>query len=282
MNYRHAFHAGNFADVFKHAVLASVLRYLTQKEAAFRVIDTHSGTGLYDLAGVEAERTGEWRSGIGRLLERDLQPALAGFLAPYLDVLAMVRGYAGPAAYPGSPLIAQNLCRADDRMIFVEKHPVDVGLLRQAIGRDRRAKVLELDGWTALSANIPPKERRGLVLIDPPFEVPDEFERMGKELVRAWKKWPTGLFMLWYPLKNPDQTRLFMRALAETGIPKMLRLELMARRETVGGPLAGSGMIVINPPWTLEGELRTALPGLRDLLGVDPGASWMCDWIARE
>ncbi len=282
MNYRHAFHAGNFADVLKHAVLARILVHLGRKEAPYRVIDTHSGIGLYDLAGDEAERTGEWRGGIARLLAADLPADARELLAPYLDAITAVRGLYGPSAYPGSPVIAQHLARADDRLVFIEKHPKDVGSLGEAIGRDKRAKVIELDGWTALNAYVPPKERRGVVLIDPPYEEKNEFPRLVQSFVKAWRKWPTGVYALWYPLKNPSDTRAFMRALEDAGIPKMLRIEIAVRTEVEGGPLAGSGLIVVNPPWMLQEEMRRLLPVLCGVLKQDRNADWIASTIGGE
>ncbi len=282
MNYRHAFHAGNFADVLKHAVLARILAHLAEKDAPFRVIDTHSGIGLYDLAGDEAERTGEWRGGIGRLRATELPEKAREVLAPYFETLSAVAAHHGPSAYPGSPLIAQHMTRADDRLIFIEKHPKDVLALEEAVGRDARAKVIELDGWTALNAYVPPKERRGLVLVDPPFEEKGEFERMVAAIARAHRKWSTGVYALWYPLKNAAETRAFIDALHATEIPKMLRIELAVRREVEGGPLAGSGMIVVNPPWKLQDEMRRLLPPLTEILQQAPGAGWIAEFIRSE
>jgi 23S rRNA (adenine2030-N6)-methyltransferase len=282
MNYRHAFHAGNFADVVKHVVLARILFHLGKKDAPFRVIDTHSGIGLYDLAGDEAARTGEWHGGIGRIRDAAWPAEIREILAPYFETLEAVRGLHGLSAYPGSPLIAQHLSRAQDRLIFIEKHPKDVIALEEAVGRDVRAKVIALDGWTAFNAYVPPKERRGLVLVDPPFEEKGEFDRMVDALAKAHRKWPTGIYALWYPLKNPVDTRRFLRALQDTGIPKMLRIELAVRRETEGGPLAGTGMIVVNPPWTLADEMRRLLPHFCKVLRQTADADWISNDLTGE
>jgi 23S rRNA (adenine2030-N6)-methyltransferase len=220
MNYRHAFHAGNFADVLKHAVLCRILVYLRQKPAAFRVLDTHAGAGRFDLAGNEASRTGEWRAGIGRLLTASLAPQAAELLAPYLDIVRQANSDAanseqpnseqadsgGPLrVYPGSPLIAQALLRSQDRLVSCELEPGAVTALGRHLGGDRRAKAVEIDGWTALGAYLPPPERRGVVLIDPPFEKPDEFSRLATGLTAAYRKWPGGSYMLWYPIKDYDR-----------------------------------------------------------------------------
>jgi 23S rRNA (adenine2030-N6)-methyltransferase len=282
MNYRHAFHAGNFADVLKHAVLALVLRHLAAKDAAFRVVDTHAGVGLYDLAGERAERTGEWREGIGRL-GAPLAPAAQAVLQPYLDTIEAIRALHGASCYPGSPAIAQHLARAQDRLVFVEKHPEDVEALRAALGRDRRVRVVELDGWTALNAYVPPVERRGLVLVDPPFEEQGEFARMAEAVHRAWTKWSTGIYMLWYPLKDGAAAARFGDELVGRGLRKVLRIELARRAvDPEGRVLSGTGLVLVNPPWTLADDMAVLLPELTKRLATGAGASWRCNWLAGE
>lgn len=277
MNYRHAFHAGNFADVMKHAVLALVLTYLNRKDTPYRVIDTHAGVGIYDLAGAAAGRTGEWRGGIGAVLGAPLAPDLAAVLKPYLDVVEEVRSDLGQTVYPGSPEIARRLTRRQDRVVAVEKHPVDAQSLAEALAGDRRVKTITLDGWTALRAYVPPREKRGLVLVDPPFEEPDEFRRMGQAAIAAWQKWQTGLFMLWYPIKRDDDGDGLEAALAAAGIAKRLRLELTLRADDGEGRLRGSGLLLVNPPWTLAGDARTLLAGLLSLCGKPGrGGAWRC------
>lgn len=276
MNYRHAFHAGNFADVMKHAVLALVLVHLNRKDTAYRVIDTHAGAGLYDLAGDKAGRTGEWRQGIGRMLAEPLAPAAAGLLAPYLEAIADVRAQHGDALYPGSPEIARRLTRRQDRLTLVEKHPEEARALAQAMGGDRRAKVVELDGWTALKASVPPVEKRGLVLVDPPFEEPGELQRMGQAVAAAWRKWRTGLYMLWYPIKREDDADGLERVLAAAGIDKRLRIELLVRRDSGDGRLRGSGLLLLNPPWTVKVDAEVLLPVLAQRLGAGGAGQWRC------
>src|SRR3954452_10789978 len=195
MNYRHAFHAGNFADVLKHAVLVRILLHLRSKPAAFRVIDTHAGSGRYDLAGPEASRTGEWRDGIGRFAAArqapvHLEPDVAELMAPYLDVVARLNGGGQLSAYPGSCEIARAHLRPQDRLVACELEPNAARALARNLAGDARVKVVAIDGWTALTAYVPPKERRGLVLIDPAFEQPDEFTRLGERFAAAHRKWP--------------------------------------------------------------------------------------------
>ncbi len=220
MNYRHAFHAGNFADVFKHALLARILAYLNRKETPYRVIDTHAGEGAYDLAREEAERTGEWREGIGRLAAGAVESSAADLLRPFLDVVGPCDADGRPALYPGSPLIAQKLTRSGDRLVFCEKHPEAFAALRKRFGRDRRVRTLDLDGWTALGAFVPPPERRGLVLVDPPFEAKDEFATLAKSFAAAHAKWPTGVYALWYPVKNPADARALWGSVRESARQK--------------------------------------------------------------
>jgi len=280
MNYRHAFHAGNFADVMKHAVLSRIIAYLQRKPAAFRVIDTHAGTGRYSLTGDEARRSPEWKDGIGRLLAAELAERPRALLAPYLEIVAAENPNGTLARYPGSPLIARRLFRPQDRLSALELHPRDAARLAGLFPGDVQVRVTELDGWLALNAYVPPKEKRGLVLIDPPFEDRDDWVRMVEGLARAHRKWSTGLYALWYPLKEPREVNAFVTALRATGIPRMLRAELLVER-AVAGRLYGSGMIVVNPPFVLEDELRTILPALVRALGRD-GASHRLDWLRGE
>jgi 23S rRNA (adenine2030-N6)-methyltransferase len=268
VNYRHAFHAGNFADVLKHAVLAQVLAHLVLKEAPFRYLDSHAGRGVYRLDGPEAERSREWEGGIGRLLGRALPEPLATFLAPYLGAVAT----AGEATYPGSPEIARLLARPQDRLLLCERHPEEAAALRSAMRRDPRVKVVEIDGWQALGAFLPPPERRGVVLIDPPFEEPGEAERLLGGLAAAHRKWPTGTYLLWYPIKDPLAADLLPRRAAHIGIARILAAELLVRRPADPTRLNGCGLLVVNPPWTLAERLGAALPSLARMLGENDHA----------
>ena len=274
MNYRHAFHAGNFADVMKHVVLLRVLGHLLRKEAPFRVVDTHAGIGLYDLAADEAERTGEWREGVGRL-QAPFAPEAEALLAPYRTALAETRRRFGGSAYPGSPLIAAGALRRQDRAIFVELHPQDRLVLEERLRGIRNAKVLHLDGWTALHALVPPREKRGLVLVDPPYEARGELDRLGAELAKAWRKWPTGIYLGWYPIKGPRDADGAARALAEAG-PKGLRLELLVDRPDDSLRLLGCGLFVLNPPWTLREEAEILLPALSERLARAGYGAFRC------
>jgi 23S rRNA (adenine2030-N6)-methyltransferase len=282
MNYRHAYHAGNFADVVKHAVLCRVLTHLREKPAAFRVIDTHAGAGRYNLAGPEAGKTLEWRDGIGRLMSTTLPAPIHAVLAPYLDAVAAFNQGGALVRYPGSPVLAQAFLRRQDRLIACELEPRAAAALERALAGDNRAKAIAIDGWTALSAYVPPTERRGVVLIDPPFEQPDEFARLGQRLAVAHRKWPTGIYLLWYPIKDPAEVAAFTRGLARLGIAKMLRMELMLPTAGPDTGLRGSGLIAINPPWTLHDELKVVLPVLAEVLSRGAAGTATLHWLARE
>lgn len=282
MNYRHAYHAGNFADVVKHAVLARLVDYLKRKDKAFRVIDTHAGIGLYDLSSEEAQKTGEWHDGIGRLMDASLPADAAALLEPYLDAVRAVNPQGGIAHYPGSPLIARHLLRKQDRLSAIELHPDDARTLARQFEGDFQTRVTELDGWLALGAHLPPKEKRGLVLVDPPFEIGGEFDRLVDGLVRAHRRWPGGLFALWYPVKDRKAVAAFREALAGAGIPKIMDIEFFIRPASAEPRLDGTGMVVVNPPYPLESELKVLLPALSAVLAEAPGAGWSVEWLAGE
>jgi 23S rRNA (adenine2030-N6)-methyltransferase len=276
MNYRHAFHAGNFADVMKHALLVRILVYLQRKETPLRVIDTHAGIGLYDLAGDEAGRTGEWVEGIGRLQEpfgREIEE----LLTPYRSVIADVRARHGETIYPGSPGILRELLRRQDRGVFVELHPADYEVLSDAYNAVSNLKVMHLDGWTALHALIPPKEKRGLVLIDPPYEKTGELERLGTELLTALKKWPTGVYAGWYPIKDVDAVDEVAARLHQQSERPGLRLELYVDDPRDPTRLNGSGLFVLNPPWSLRKEAEILLPALAERLSRTGYGAYRCE-----
>lgn len=284
MNYRHAFHAGNFADVLKHTVLALVIEHLKRKPAPFRVVDTHAGAGLFALDAEEAEKTGEFRSGIARLLAPSaatLPPDAARLLEPYLAAVRALNPGPGLVAYPGSPCLALALMRPVDRLIASELHPADAEALRTAVAGDRRAKVLEIDGWQALRAVLPPKERRGVVLIDPPFEEPGEFERLASGLADGVRRFATGTYIVWFPVKNGAAVGR-MTAMLAAAFPKLLYAELAVRSPDPLGKLAATGLLVLNPPHPLEAQLRTLLPVLSDRLAQGAGSSYRLEWLSAE
>ena len=282
MNYRHIYHAGNFADVLKHAVLARLITYMQGKDKAFRVIDTHAGIGLYDLRSEEAQKTGEWLGGIGKLMNAKLKPEIAALLHPYLEAVRSLNPEGGVNYYPGSPKLTRMLLRPQDRLSAMELHPDDCATLSHLFEGDYQVRVTELDGWLALGAHLPPKEKRGIILVDPPFEIEGEYERLVSGLVKAYRRFPGGTYCLWYPMKKMAPIAAFHAALKETEIPKMLCAELTVKsdRETEG--LNGSGLIIVNPPFTLKNELSQLLPVLKELLAEDRFASGRSFWIRGE
>jgi 23S rRNA (adenine2030-N6)-methyltransferase len=282
LNYRHAFHAGSFADVHKHAVLCRILQHLRGKPAAFRVIDSHAGAGLYDLAGAEAARSGEWHDGIERLMTAALPAPVAELLAPYLEVIGALNERGRLTTYPGSPALARAALRAQDRLVACELEPQAAAALARNLAGDARIKTLRLDGWTAVAAFVPPKERRGLVLVDPPFEEEREFARLARALSAAHRKWATGIYMLWYPIKGRAEPDALAKALRRLAAPKILRAELTVAPLADPTRLNGSGLILVNPPWTLEKELAILLPALAALLGRAGKGGYRLDWLAGE
>lgn len=281
MNYRHVYHAGNFADVLKHALLCRIIAHLQRKETPIRVIDTHAGTGAYDVSGVAASKTGEWKDGIGRLLGTNLPAEVKEVLSPYLAIVEPLMAQQ-PPTYPGSPLIALSMLRTQDRLVAIEKHPDDLRRLKGTLAGDRRAKALELDGWMAWNAQVPPPERRGLVLVDPPFEEGDDFTRMAEGLAQAHRKWSGGTTMLWYPVKEQRLAARFFDQLAETGIRKILRIELAVAEVVPEGRLSATGLVIVNPPFSLVGEAEALLPFLAKRLAQGARPGWTCDWIVPE
>ena len=287
MNYRHAFHAGSFADVFKHAVQCRILQYLGEKPAPYRVIDTHAGAGLYDLTTSDARRGGEWQGGIGRLMaavEAGEVPAdAAALLKPYLDVIGALNERGKLKLYPGSPAVSRAFLRAQDKLIACEAEPSVAGQLARNLDNDGRIKTIAIDGWTALAAYVPPPERRGLVLVDPPFEEEADFHRLSHLLGIAHRKWPTGIYALWYPIKGRAEPDALAKRVRKLGIAKVLCAEHLVSSLKDQSRLNGSGLILVNPPWTLEGELKILLPVLAQLLARETNSgSYRIGWLAGE
>lgn len=293
MNYRHAFHAGNFADVVKHAALALCFERLNAKDKPYRYIDTHAGIGLYDFAGDEAQRSPEWRDGVARVWSAiATAPAnVQAALEPYMDVLRALNPDGKIRFYPGSPAIARRLMRAHDAIRLCELHDGSVDLLREAMDRDHRIKIEQRDGFEALPAFLPPPERRGLVLIDPPFEEGTatrklDFERMVEAARKAVRRWPGGTYVFWRPLKDLGAVEEFDDALGamlieEGGLsPEKLLVADLWVRPIGPGPLGGAGVMIVNPPYGLAEHLRVALPWLSNLMDQTPdeveptGAGW--------
>jgi 23S rRNA (adenine2030-N6)-methyltransferase len=271
--------------VLKHAVLARILVYLTRKENPFRFIDTHAGAGRFDLASAEAKRSPEWREGIARILTARAPTPVAELLRPYLEAVGPHDPEGRPLSYPGSPAIAQTLMRAQDRMALCEANPDEREALIAALGRDGRLSIVGTDGYVALNAYLPPKERRGIVLIDPPFEAPDEPSAVERALERALHKWPIGTYIAWRPIREAQADSRFLNSIAALGAPNILRLELDVGPGPTGAhgqePLASAGLLIVNPPHTLIDEGRTLLPWLARTLGRSGGGKHLCAWLTE-
>lgn len=319
LSYRHIFHAGNFADVCKHAILSLLLQALKRKDKPFFYLDTHAGAGRYDLQAGAAQKNHEHRYGIEKLWGRDDAPAL---LRPYLDTIAALnahgartvsdterhtrhersphpaplpggeggkgcRSFHGIAPgklryYPGSPRLAQRLLRDEDRMALCELHPTDFEWLSKDISGDARVAIHPLDGYQALKAFLPPPERRGLVFIDPAFELKDERERLTQALLMAHRRWPTGMFAIWLPLTDQNLNNTVFRRLRDAGIAKILLAELCIGPESAALGMYGTQMMIINPPWKLDQELGRLLPYLHQVLAEKHQGSWRVRWLAHE
>jgi 23S rRNA (adenine2030-N6)-methyltransferase len=278
MNYRHAYHAGNHADVLKHIVLTRLLVHLNRKERPYRVIDAHAGTGLYALDGVEAGKTREWEGGVGKMAA-PFTPEIEALLAPWREGLAALNSEGGLRYYPGSPEIASRMMRSGDRMTANELHPEDSETLAAHFRRDRRVQVTRMDAESCVKAMLPPPERRGLVLIDPPYELKDEAARATRMLAAGLKRFATGIFMLWYPVKANDDGETCLEAAKTLGAPGTLMAELRIREVFKQGGLAGSGVIVVNAPWKLDEELALLLPALADRLGLGIWGMGRVEWL---
>ncbi|WP_430462835.1 23S rRNA (adenine(2030)-N(6))-methyltransferase RlmJ [Thalassolituus sp. LLYu03] len=282
LSYRHAFHAGNFADVLKHLIQVEILNYLHQKDKPFVYIDTHSGAGLYSLHSAEAEKNAEYMNGIGTLRKTPL----AG-TEDYLAVVDQVKpafdrsNVKAETLYPGSPRIAQILLREQDRAQLYELHPTDFVQLQELMRGDRRIRVDKSDGYAGLISSMPPKERRALVLMDPPYEVKTDYDVVVSTLIKAHKRFPTGIYALWYPVVDRTRIDRLVQQLKDSGIPKIQMFELGLSADTDGRGMTSSGMIVINPPWTLMANMQKLLPTLAQTL-AGAGGVWRCDEISGE
>jgi 23S rRNA (adenine2030-N6)-methyltransferase len=277
--YRHLFHAGNFADVFKHTLLTRLLLLMGQKDKPFSYLDTHAGIGRYDLSHAWAQKLSEYKDGIWRLWERDDIPEL---LAPYLQIVRAQNRSNQLRFYPGSPVIARELLRPSDHMVLVELSKEDFGRLAHLFADERRARVINDDGYHALKAFLPPLERRGLTLIDSSFDRGGEFERLTQALVLAHRRFATGVYALWYPLMEPPVMHQFERALAATGVRKILQAELSVYGAKWRASLRGCGMMVINPPFGFEQQARTVLDWLWPALREDQEGGVRVRWLVPE
>ena len=278
LSYRHSFHAGNHADVVKHIVLTLILTALKQKEKGFFYLDTHSGAGRYSLLSAEAEKTGEYIEGIARLWDRTDLPEE---VALYINALKKINK-GKLRFYAGSPLLAVQQLRPQDRALLTELHPNDFPLLRQEFAKVPNVVTKRENGFQQLKAALPPKEKRGLVLIDPPYELKDDYELVVQAIVEGYKRFATGVYAIWYPVVLRQHTKRIVKGLEATGIRKILQIELAVRPDSDQRGMTASGMIVINPPWQLEGQMKKILPYLTEVLVPESTGSWKVDWITPE
>ena len=281
MNYRHAYHAGNFADVLKHVVLQALIESLQAKPTPFCYIDTHAGSGNYPLDGFEAGKTGEFKEGIARLHPAEKLPPL---LRRWRDgILGSADNAEGLKRYPGSPLQVARLLRPGDSAQLCELHTEEACKLRDLFRGNHQVHVHERNGYEALKALVPPKEKRGLVLIDPPYEAQDaEYKLIEQALKPALLRWPTGIYAVWYPIKLRSQVQPFLRKLQHSGVKRILRAELLLHPDDSPLRLNGSGMVILNAPWNLDDSLREPLHALAGLLGQDGAAQVRLDWLLDE
>ena len=279
MNYRHAFHAGNHADVFKHVVLLALIEALKRKDTPFAVLDTHAGRGRYSLNDNAARRTAEADDGVARVLGAKTD---AVAIKRYQDALRRCNPDGGLRIYPGSPLLAAMALRDNDRLVCYETQSDEARALEALFARDRRVHVQQGDGYAAIKSLLPPKLRRGLVLIDPPYETQEaEFGAVLAALKEGLQRWPQGVFAVWFPIKERRSLQRFLRAVERLPAKDILLAELLIRPDDSPLRLNGSGMLVLNPPWKLDTEIAAALPSLAIELG-ETGASHRLEWLKRE
>ena len=279
LSYRHLFHAGNFADVFKHALLTRLLIALSAKDKPYLYLDTHAGTGLYDLTHAWAQKAREYDNGIGRLWNDKTVPNL---LEPYLEVVRAVNPNGKLRFYPGSPLIAKHFLRPSDRMVLVELNRTDHEALAAVFAREKRVAIQLIDGYQALRAYLPPPERRGLVLIDSSFDRTREFDRLFKALKEAHARWPTGVYATWYPLMETGTINDFAARVTRSAIRRVLRLEIVVRERDESGIIPGCGMLVVNPPWHFDDEAKAIVEWLTPRLNVSGRGSCLVNWLVPE
>lgn len=278
-SYRHIYHAGNFADVFKHVVLVSLLQSLQRKESGFCFHDTHAGIGLYNLRSNEALKNREFEQGVQKVLNATDPPAL---VHEYLQIIKAVNDDNALDYYPGSPMVARKLLRMQDQMLLTELNTTDYALLKNGFLKDTQVAVHLQDAWQGLRAFLPPKLKRGLVLIDPPYEIKSEIKDLTSSLQVAYKKWPTGMYAIWYPIFEDNFHKRLAHQLKETGIRKILDCQLIVRDASDGPRMIGSGMLIINPPWQLNEQLQKVLPWLWQQLNQRNKGSYQLEWLVPE
>ncbi|HEK0612103.1 TPA: 23S rRNA (adenine(2030)-N(6))-methyltransferase RlmJ [Proteus mirabilis] len=279
LSYRHSFHAGNHADVLKHIVQTLIIESLKEKEKPFLYLDTHAGAGRYQLTNAHATRTGEYLEGIARLWQQEEVPEL---ILPYLEAVGSLNTSDELRYYPGSPLLAAKLLREQDLLMLTELHPTDFPLLRTEFSRDKRVRVCREDGFGQLKSKLPPASRRGFALIDPPYELKQDYSAVVKGIVEGYKCFATGTYAIWYPVVHRQQIKRMLKELEATGIRKILQIELAVKPDSDQLGMTASGMIVINPPWKLASQMASILPWLHKTLVPEGTGHTLVEWVVPE
>ncbi|WP_368925238.1 23S rRNA (adenine(2030)-N(6))-methyltransferase RlmJ [Proteus mirabilis] len=279
LSYRHSFHAGNHADVLKHIVQTLIIESLKEKEKPFLYLDTHAGAGRYQLTNVHATRTGEYLEGIARLWQQEEVPEL---ILPYFEAVGSLNTSDELRYYPGSPLLAAKLLREQDLLMLTELHPTDFPLLRTEFSRDKRVRVCREDGFGQLKSKLPPASRRGFALIDPPYELKQDYSAVVKGIVEGYKRFATGTYAIWYPVVHRQQIKRMLKELEATGIRKILQIELAVKPDSDQLGMTASGMIVINPPWKLASQMASILPWLHKTLVPEGTGHTLVEWVVPE
>lgn len=278
MNYRHSYHAGNFADVLKHVVLIALVHSFFRKETGFCYLDTHSGTGCYDLLADTTQKTKEFELGVAKLFTAKNRPIL---MEDYLACVKKINDDATLRYYPGSPLIVKNVLRPQDRMVLSELHPEEYFRLKKNFAGDKQVAVHHQDAYQSLKAFLPPKERRGLILIDPPYEKPDEFSQITTSLQTALARFATGVYAIWYPIKNKKVTEHFLKTTQNTISYPQLNIQLSIYSDDIEVGLNGCGMLIINPPWQFEQRMESILPWLWQTLSATKQGKFLCNRLTQ-
>ncbi|WP_294615997.1 23S rRNA (adenine(2030)-N(6))-methyltransferase RlmJ [uncultured Gilliamella sp.] len=279
LSYRHSYHAGNHADVLKHVVLTLCIEALKEKDKPFLYLDTHSGAGRYLLQSEHAEKTGEYLSGVNLIWQ---QPNTPDLLNTYISILKRYNPYQTLKYYPGSPLIAKQLLREQDKLNLTELHPTDYPLLRQEFNKDKRAKVLREDGFIQLKSKLPPVTRRGIILIDPSYEIKNDYYKIPSALFEAYKRFATGIYLIWYPVVSRTTTQRMIDDIIKLGIKRISQFELALKPDNNQKGMTASGMIVINPPWKLHEQMQTIMPWLKQILDTEKTGSFTIKQLVSE
>jgi len=278
LSYRHAFHAGNFADVLKHSVLTLVLEYMTRKDKGFTYVDSHSGAGMYKLKDDYAQKTGEYKAGIAKLINNNDLPET---LLPYIEIINAINNEQELSLYPGSPGIAKQFTRRQDSAHLFELHPTDIQHLTEYCQRWNKSHVKQTDGYQGLLGLVPPPSRRGVVLIDPPYELKEDYHKAVSTIIQAYKKFATGTYILWYPVVKRQLIEQMKLSFSQSSIRNLLQVEFCQKADSDEYGMTGTGLFIVNPPWQLASQLEEILPYLESSIGGQESYSTLEQLIAE-